>query len=185
MQGLIGYSGEGLYVTRQLASPGTQTNGGSSGISQYGNNAVYGYSGEFGIGASGSSINLNDGGGGGGSGYYGGGALPYWGGGAGGSSFVSGFPGCNAINKEGDNPSQITHSNNPIHYSGYYFTSPSMISGNDEMPSPLNSSSIKGNSEDGYARISVLEFNIPQKRCFSFDFSLIFIFISYKSYKER
>ena len=174
--GLKGFVGESSPNTVTPSSPGTQTSEGTSGSSRSGQQ-INGYDGGFGIGASGSSKEIEDGGGGGGSGYYGGGGLPHVGGGSGGSSFVSGYPGCNAINEEADEPSQLTHSNQPIHYSGYYFTSPAILSGSDEMPSPSNSGTITGNSNDGYARIKLIQLRILINKCFSLNLTLIFIFI--------
>lgn len=76
-------------------------------------------------GASTSDANASGGGGG----YYGGYAAtrPYGdfsgGGGAGGSSFVSGYASCNAINSSG------THTGQSVHYSGYSFTNVTITSG--------------------------------------------------------
>ena len=88
--------------------------------------------GGFGIGADGWSetqSSRNYGGfGGGGGGYYGGafGQLypdAYGVGGAGGSSFISGYLGCNAINASG------AHTGQPNHYSGKIFTDATMTEG--------------------------------------------------------
>lgn len=61
---------------------------------------------------------------GGGGGYYGGG-YSYATGGSGGSSFISGYAGVNAITSNIDR----THTNNTIHYSNKYFVNGKMTSG--------------------------------------------------------
>ena len=86
----------------------------------------------FGQGGNGSSKTFAafgaEGNGGGGGGYYGGKAYTGTGKnsdctGAGGSSFISGHAGCNAINSSG------SHTGQSIHYSGFYFTNTSMTAG--------------------------------------------------------
>lgn len=107
---------------------------------------------------------------GGGSGYYGGGV----GGdthcnvssGAGGSSFISGHNGCDAIKKE-STEDNIIHTGGSIHYSGYYFIDTIMIDGKGYkwtdkkeeyvgMSSHDGSTKIVGNYGNGYARITLL-----------------------------
>ena len=83
-----------------------------SGVSQTG-----GYG--FGTGQSGGRA-------GGGGGYYGGYAEKCAG--SGGSSFISGYPGCNAIS-ESSISTNIIHTGSPNHYSGYVFTNMEMIAG--------------------------------------------------------
>jgi prepilin-type N-terminal cleavage/methylation domain-containing protein len=85
---------------------------------------------------------------GGGSGYYSGGAGAH-GGGAGGSSFISGYTGCNAVNSSG------THTGQSNHYSGYVFTDMQMIAGNTTMPNPLGGTET-GHSSNGYAKITYI-----------------------------
>ena len=82
------------------------------------------------LGTGTTGINNQSGGGGGGGGYYGGNTngsvqLQYRvGRGAfGGSSFISGHPGCNALNASG------SHTGQPVHYSGLQFYNTSMSSG--------------------------------------------------------
>lgn len=103
-------------------------------------------SGGFGFGGNGDT--------GGGSGYYGGagrysttisGAV-----GGSGSSFISGYEGCNAVTESG------TASGTPTHYSGKVFTNSQMIAGNSGMPNPRGSGIITGNSGNGYARITLI-----------------------------
>ena len=79
----------------------------------------------FGVGgAGGNNSRFTSGPGGGGSGYYGGkggqgdGVVGY-----GGSSFISGHAGCNAINASG------SHTGQPVHYSGVQFYNTSMQAG--------------------------------------------------------
>ena len=130
-----------------LAGGGTQTAGGTAGLSAS--------AGKFGYGG-----NANSGhGGGGGGGYYGGGG----GGiissgvssGAGGSSFVSGLSGYNAITSTSA-PGAIVHTGLPNHFSGLVFTDTSAIAGNASMPAPSGGTQI-GNTGNGYARITFLK----------------------------
>lgn len=107
--------------------------------------------------------------GGGGGGYYGGyanssgAAYTYGASGAGGSSFISGHNGCNAI-KATSTASSIVHTGNPYHYSGFYFTDTKLIDGggyswtnvkgsSTGMPSPTAAGNITGNTGNGYFRV--------------------------------
>lgn len=92
---------------------------------------------------------------GGGGGYYGGnaGAIRS----AGGSSFISGYPGCNAIS-ESSTSTNIIHTGSPNHYSGYVFTNMEMIAGDSSMPAPSGGTEI-GHSGNGYARITFVSAN--------------------------
>ena len=110
---------------------------------------------------------------GGGSGYYGG-ASGFSSpnvvmSGAGGSSFISGHDGCDAI-KEESTEVNIIHTDQSIHYSGLYFTNTLMIDGNGYkwttekkeytgMPSYSDNSTITGNTGNGYARITLVNSN--------------------------
>ena len=79
--------------------------------------------GTFGVGANdthGTAWGWTDYAGGGGGGYYGGGSTSKGGSAGGGSSFMSGYAGSNAITS-GSTSSNITHTNNTLHYSGKYF----------------------------------------------------------------
>ena len=95
-------------------------------------NQTSGYA--FGYGQDGNSALHTSGGGGGG--YYGGRYHPYAsvaqvtnnGPASGGSSFISGHTGCNAI-AESSTSNNITHTGQPNHYSGYVFTNTSMSRG--------------------------------------------------------
>ena len=101
----------------------------------------------------------------GGGGYYNG-NLGYAANSGGGSSFISGHNGCDAI-KEESTEDNIIHTGQSIHYSGYYFTNTLMIDGEGYrwttkkeeqigMPSHSDNSIIMGNSGNGYARITLV-----------------------------
>lgn len=114
--------GAGVYyggVSRPGGGAGGLTGisgaGGTGATQTVGGTGAYGYSsGTFGVGGNGY---------GGGGGYYGGGGSSVAGSGAGGSSFISGHYGCNAINSSG------AHTNQANHYSGKVFASTIMIDG--------------------------------------------------------
>ena len=92
---------------------------------------------------------------GGGSGYYGG-ASGEHGGAGGGSSFISGYPGCNAISAS-STVSNIIHTGQANHYSGYVFTNTVMKAGNESMPSPSGGTET-GHSGNGYAIITQVSY---------------------------
>jgi hypothetical protein len=104
----------------------------------------------------GGNSNSEDHGGGGGGGYYGGGGGGHnsgiVGSGAGGSSFISGHIGCNAISSSSTS-SNIIHTGQPNHYSGYTFTNTVMKAGNEVMPSPTGGTET-GHSGNGYCKIT-------------------------------
>ena len=151
--------GSGSYLTsRQGYSSinpkgGTQTTGGN-GVNQW-NYESYSndYLGSFGAGGTGW-----DSYGGGGGGYYGG-ASGRWQPGAGGSSYISGYKGCVAVNSENESTPKSGCSNGTTsiecsyHYSGAKFTNTIMKSGNEEMPNYDNTSTMTGNEGNGYAVI--------------------------------
>lgn len=106
----------------------------------------------------------------GGGGYYGGGHGIHpgstWSGGGGGSSFISGHNGCDAIKGE-STENNIIHTGQSIHYSGMYFTNTVIIDGSGYnwttekekyvgMPTHDGTSTITGNSGNGYAKITYL-----------------------------
>lgn len=128
-----------------VAKGGTQTAGGTGGSGSY----AKGDSGAFGRGGNGGSKYLSGGGGG----YYGGGAsgvaTDTAATGAGGSSFISGYTGCNAIDKDGN------HTGKPQHYSGKVFSNGKMVAGTGSMPS-YKGGTMPGNSGHGYARFTLL-----------------------------
>lgn len=122
---------------------GTQTSGFKFGIGEKGTYHASGY------------------GGSGGSGYYGGRGITPDGsrdddrGGGGGSGFISGYPGCNAIDSLGN------HTGQPKHYSGLAFEAPwNLIAGNMTMPSFPSSegySTMTGNTNTGLIVLQAVE----------------------------
>ena len=91
----------------------------------------------------------------GGSGYYGGaGALHC--GASGGSSFISGHSGCNAIS-ETSTEDNIIHTGQANHYSGYVFSSTVMKAGNESMPNPSGGIET-GHTGNGCAIITQLSY---------------------------
>ena len=153
-----GYYGSAEY----MATGATQISSGSA-------NASFGIGGYATYG--GNSCNFSDGGGGGG-GYYGGGGAKtgnqvYQAAtGAGGSSFISGHNGCDAI-KEESTEGNIIHTGQSIHYSGMYFKDTVMIDGDGYkwttekgsytgMPTHDGSKVMKGNTGNGYVKITYI-----------------------------
>ena len=160
--GLIGYNGTYIGKDGTCSTGGTQTSGGQNGggsnttnclrRNQFGNVDYY-------------DCNVAKGG----NGYYSGGASPHGGGttgsGAGGSSFISGHTGCDAI-KEESTSSNIIHTGQSVHYSGLKFTNTKMIDGTGYdwttvkgsyvgQPQP-NGTTSTGHSGNGYARITLV-----------------------------
>lgn len=133
-------------VFNNVAIGGSQISGGAGGGSASGG---LGSNGQFGIGGAANATH----GSGGGSGYYGGGGGGYIANGvssgSGGSSFISGYPGCNAIDING-NPT-----NQSIHYSGIQFDDAVVLDGSKSMVSPTGTTET-GHSGNGYARITYL-----------------------------
>ena len=119
-------------------SGGTQNSGGSGGTQA--TSGGFGYGGTYGTYSDGHQGAY------GGGGYYGGGGSTWHSGSGGGSSYISGYIGCNSIdqNSTSDN---IIHTNSPIHYSGYVFSNPIMISGDNSIPNY---------SLKGYAKITFI-----------------------------
>ena len=173
--GLSGYNGgyyPGHNYVNQDGKGATQKSGGAAGANIYGATGTIN-KGAFGYGGNSYSISSGTGSGGGGSGYYGGGAgggTSNGGngqGGGGGSSFISGHNGCDAISEE-STATNIIHTGQSVHYSGYKFTDTIIIDGTgckwttekttqcDGMPSHDNKSTIQGNIGNGYARISLI-----------------------------
>lgn len=132
---VFGAHGGGLTGLKAgTATGGTQTTPGINESTSY-------FSSSFGIGGGGC---------GGGGGYYGGGGATCANGGAGGSAFISGHTGCNAITQAG------THTAQTVHYSGYKFSNTVMKAGNEAFVSPTGTSET-GHVGNGYARISLIE----------------------------
>ena len=134
--GTAGGAGGGLkgLTNRTRSKPGTQTSG---------------Y--KFGIGQDGYGVGSSNGVAGSGGGYYGGTTSDYADNceaGAGGSSFVSGYDGCEAILEE-STENNIIHSGQKIHYSKKEFQNIKFLNGNEQ----------KNNNIDGYASILYLSNN--------------------------
>jgi hypothetical protein len=146
-----GCSGPGSFT---YAKPANQTHGG---ISAIGNGYLKGIDGEFGKGG---YVHMGYPGTGGG-GYYGGGAgvdvscivLT----GSGGSSFISGHEGCDAIDSS-STENNIIHTGQSVHFSHYKFRHTEMRSGAEEIPAPLlyPSNLTIGRKGDGCVRITVI-----------------------------
>jgi len=111
-----------------------------------------------------SSFGIANGGCTGGNGYYPGAGATCASGAGGGSSFISGHEGCNAIS-ESSTSSKITHTNQANHYSGYIFIDTLMIDGKGykwttqigektNMPTHDLTSTMVGNTGNGYSRIT-------------------------------
>ena len=139
--GLIGYSGIGFNstVSHSIGVGGTQ-NGSSFGKSLRATTM-------------------------GGGGYYAGNS-GYAANSGGGSSFISGHDGCDAI-KEESTENNIIHTGQSVHYSGMHFTDTIMIDGEGYkwttvketytgMPTHDGTGTMKGNTGNGYARITYI-----------------------------
>ena len=116
------------------------------------------YPGEF--GSAGYSDNITDAGVFGGGGYYGGTTITQGYSGSGGSSFISGHEGCDAIKDPIQTYNKIIHTNQSIHYSGYRFTSTKMIGGNKTMPLPSGDEG-KWIDDNGAFRITLISLYTP------------------------
>lgn len=154
--GLLGLTPANNFSTN-LGKGGTQTSGGATGSA---GNYTYesNMDGSFGKGGYMASRAS-----GGGSGYYGGGHGRHpggsWPGGGGGSSFISGYAGVNAITSA----TNRTHTNNTKHYSGKFFIGGIMKAGNEEMPTYDGLASIIGNPNKGHAKISYVGATVERK----------------------
>ena len=119
---------DNLYDNPLIAPGGTQTGGGKCDDSNINSNFLC-FSGQFGL------INYSktsdDAGGFGGNGYYSGATYDRGGNGGGGSSFISGHPGCDAITSNSSDFDHIYHTGQSIHYSNLSFTNTQMLSGHE------------------------------------------------------
>ena len=169
--GLTGGSGgyySGHSYVGQNGQGGTQTAGGAAGVNHYSASGTN-TSGSFGQGGSSQSTSAYKGSGGGGGGYYGGGAggSTMSGGagqgGGGGSSYISGYKGSVAITSEQDlTPKSgcsdgTTNVECSYHYSGNVFKNAIMKDGASTMPTHDGTSTMVGNSGDGYVKITFIE----------------------------
>ena len=163
---LIGKDGNIETGSSEITPPtgGTQTTGGVGGTGKLEN----GTAGLFGKGAKGGTYREAGGGG-----YYGGGSGSVNNdrstSGAGGSSYVSGYKGSVAIKSATDlsprndsNGTQCTMESAADdvkcseHYSGLVFSNAIMIAGDESMPTHSNTSTMIGNSGNGFAKITYL-----------------------------
>ena len=166
----------------QLCKGGTQTSGSQCDSIQMNltHNQVP-ITGTFGSG--GKTILQNptalDYGGFGGGGYYGGTSYPWAYAGSGGSSFISGFQGCNAVKEQTD---VIVPKNDPIHYSRHVFVNPIMIQGNNTMPLPSSFTEKSIYKGIGAFRISLLFYchQCTEKIRNYSQLSLFLLFVFYK-----
>ncbi len=139
---------------------GTQIAGGAKGYHNFSSSTTLPTAGSFGIGGKGENYY----GGSGGGGYYGGGGaginLGGKAAGGGGSSYMSGYPGCIAIQSETNQVPKVqvySKIEDSYHYSGKIFTEGIMIAGNAEMPNYNNNQEkMIGNRGNGYARVTYL-----------------------------
>ena len=145
LTGVIGTS-MGSTSKSHYGTASTQITGGTS----VSNSSV----GVGGFGYGGNSYSTTAGSGGGG-GYYGGGGASNSAPGAGGSSFISGYTGCDAI-AETSTSSNIVHTGQSNHYSGMVFMNAKMIAGNASMPTHDGASTMTGNTGNGYAKITLI-----------------------------
>ena len=172
--GLSGFSGgyySGHTMVEQNGKGGTQILGGRAATIHFNATGIT-TDGSFGIGGYTTSISSQTGAGGGGGGYYGGsgasGTLAGGSGqgGGGGSSFISGHNGCDAISKS-STTSNVVHTGQSNHYSGYVFKNTVMIDGygylwttvqsqQTTMPSHNKTLTTTGNLGDGYAKITFI-----------------------------
>src|SRR5574344_1404292 len=109
-----------------------------------------------------SSFGIANGGCAGGNGYYPGGGATCANGAGGGSSYISGYTGNVAITSASSTSPKSGCSNGTsdiacsYHYSGLVFTNTNMIAGNASMPTHDGTSTMTGNSGDGYAKITFI-----------------------------
>ena len=157
LTGEKGYtSGPGSDVVAPTG--GTQTSGGEKGHSVEDDSSRHGTDGTFGSGGM-AAANENFGSGAGG-GYFGGGggsdSLYSTASGAGGSSYISGYPGCKAINKTTTSIEKPIMLDHPNHYSGLVFHNIEVVEGKD----------LKRN-KDGLIRITILNFDNCSMKIFN------------------
>ena len=147
--GLIGGNGtSSSHYTDVISAGATQNSPGNTTGNNYGSAIQNTHTGSFGYA---NQVGNNSYGGGGGGGWYGG-AQGFGNGGSGGSSFISGHSGCNAVN-----PSTGAHlgvsTTMTINNVNYVFTNTVMKAGNESMPSPTGGTET-GHSGNGYCKIT-------------------------------
>ena len=167
------HSGGGLEtdIYKRSFIYGGSKNGGDITVISYTPNTTQTTGYKFGIGASGVGMGYSDGSPGAGGGYYGGNEYHddndiYNNLSGGGSSFISGHNGCDAIQKS-STESNIVHTGQSVHYSGYQFSNTVMIDGEGYnwttkkeelvgMPTHDGTASMVGNKGNGYAKITFI-----------------------------
>ena len=82
-------------------------------------------------------------------------------GGSGGSSFISGFTGCDAVSNDS---TDIVHTGKPYHYSGFVFSDGVMIDGDHEMPG-VETDTENGHEGSGYVRITLISGGLIRLTC--------------------
>ena len=142
LTGESGESASSVYGFR-VSYGANQTSGG-------GTHSSLNYVGSFGL--AGYMNSTGDWGATGGGGYYGGTSIYNAGASGGGSSFISGYNGCDAI-FENSTEGNIYHSHQPNHYSGLVFFDTVMLGGKEVMPLPKGGKSI-GFTGHGVAKIT-------------------------------
>ena len=162
--GITGYDGSVAASKNGWSTYDNRGTGAGQGIAGYIYNNIKN-TGAFAQGAT-----SPDTGAGGGGGWYGGGASQIGGVGAGGgSSYISGHNGSNSISEE-STTADILHTGSRYHYSNFYFSNTKMIDGNGyewstvrgalvSMPTKGKTSTMTGNTGNGYARIALKEIN--------------------------
>ena len=151
---IIVAAGAGSSADSRYGTPGGDLSSLNTGYGAIGATQTSGYA--FGIGQTGEFTTSNVATPGAGGGYYGGKTYSYaFGGATGGSSFISGHTGCNAIDVK-STLNNIIHTNQPNHYSNLIFTNTKMIAGNKLMPSYLGDNEIQGNNNNGAIRITCI-----------------------------
>lgn len=143
---MVAAGGGGAYYAGEGGYGGALTGGAGIGLASNGTvgvGATQTTAGNGSFGISGHSTTI------GGGGYYGG-SGGYAANAGGGSSFISGYNGCNAVTSAG------THTGAPNHYSNKIFDSAVMTAGNGSMPNPRGSGNIIGNTGNGFARITLI-----------------------------
>ena len=119
-----------------------------------------------------SAMNINSGG----NGYYAGGPSRDIGAGAGGgSSFISGHKGCDAI-LESSTKDKIVHSGSPNHFTNVIFYNTVMKNGNEKMLDPKGNI-IEGNVGNGKIVLTKLDFKYSCKGYHRSSFSFSYVFI--------
>lgn len=163
---VAGSGGGAVSNTNKFGFPGGNLTAIDNGNNVFGGTQT---SGELGKGMDGIDSEINQGGSGGCGGGYKGGyhtfnksmpkSVSFEFGGSGGSSYISGHPGCISPHY----PSfAIANETTPFHESNFYFTNTVMRSGEEAMPDPFNDFAIIGHVGNGVCRIRLIFSSICQ-----------------------